>query len=68
MIHLSEQFDLSALGIYQVIAKSYERHTYLEEKTKSSHPQFYANLSLSPQVLCPKHYISVYLGEYLVKP
>ena len=59
---------LSALEILQVIVKSYGQHTYLEEKMKFSKPQFYANLSLSSQVLCRKLYISVYLGEYLAKP
>ena len=59
---------LSALKILQVIVKSYGQHTYFEEKMKSSKPQFYANLSFSYQVLCRKHYISVYLGEYLAKP
>ena len=68
MIYLSEQVELSALKIWQVIVKSYGQHIYLEEKMKSSQPHFYANLSLSPQVLCHKHYISVYLGEYLAKP
>ena len=51
----------------QVIVKSYGQHTYLEEAMKSSQPEFYANVSLSPQVLCPKHYISMYLGEYPAK-
>ena len=50
-----------------VIVKSYGQHTYLVEKMKSSQPQFYVNLSLSSRVLCRKHYISVYLGEYLAK-
>ena len=60
--------QLSALEILQVIVKSYGQHTYLEKKMKSSKPQFYANLSLSSQVLCRKHYISMYLGEYMAKP
>ena len=33
---------------------------------KSSSPEFYANASLSSQVLCGKHYISMYLDEYLL--
>ena len=38
-------------------------------KNTSQQPvKFYANLSLSSQVLCRKHYISVYLGEYLPNP
>ena len=65
---LSEHVELSALEILQAIVKSYGQHTYLEETMKSSKPQFYAKLSLSSQVLCRKHYIFVYLGEYLAKP
>ena len=34
---------------------------------KSSQPEFYANATLSSQVLFPKHYIFMYLGEYLWK-
>ena len=49
------------------MVKSYGHHTYLEEAMKSSQPEFYASASLSSQVLCPKHDISVYLGEYLAK-
>ena len=41
MIHLSEQVELSVLEILQVIVKSYGQNTYLEEKMKSSQPQFY---------------------------
>ena len=51
----------------QLIVKSYGQHTYLEDAMKSSQPEFYANASLSSQVLCPKHYISMYLGEYPAK-
>ena len=47
----------------QVIVKSYGQHTYLEETKKSSQPEFYANASLPSQVLFPKHYIFMYLGE-----
>ena len=49
----------------QLIVKSYAQH--LEEAMKSSQPEFYANASLSSQVLCPKHYIFMYLGEYQAK-
>ena len=42
-------------------------HTYLQETMKSSKSEFYANTSLSSQVICCKHYISMYLDEYLVK-
>ena len=51
----------------QVIVKSYGQYTYLEEAMKSSQPEFYANASLSLQVLCPEQYIFMYLGEYPVK-
>ena len=51
----------------QVIVKSYGQYTYLEEAMKSSQPEFYANASFSSQVLCPKHCISMYLGEYPAK-
>ena len=36
-------------------------------RMKSSQPEFYANASLSSQVLFPKHYIFMYLGEYPAK-
>ena len=54
---------LAELDTQQVIVKSYGQHTYLEEKMKYSQPKFYANATLSSQVLCPKHNISMYLGE-----
>ena len=41
----------------------FSRDTYLEKTIKSSQSEFYANASLSSQVLCCKHYISKYLGE-----
>ena len=47
--------------------QSYVQLTYLEEAMKSSQPECYSNASLSSQVLCPKHYISMCLGEYLAK-
>ena len=31
---------------------------------KSTQPEFYAHASLSSQVLCRKHNIYMYLGEY----
>ena len=64
MIHLSAQVKLDELETLQVIVKSNWQYTYLEEKTKSSQPKFYANASLSSQVLCRKHNIYMYLGEY----
>ena len=68
MIHLSEHdVKLTELELQQVIVKSYGQHTYLEKAMKSSQPEFYANASLSSQVLFPKHYIFMYLGEYLAK-
>ena len=49
------------------MVKSYVHHTYLEEAMKYSQPEFYANPSLSSQILCPKHDISMYVGEYPAK-
>ena len=56
MKHLSELVKLAELETQQVIDKSYGQHTYLEEAMKSFQPEFYANASLSSQVLCPKHF------------
>ena len=67
MIHLSEHVKLAKLETQQVVVKRYGQHTYLEETMKSFQPEFYANASLLSQVLCPKHYISMYLGEYPAK-
>ena len=67
MIHLSECAKMAKLETQQVIVKSYGQHTYLEEVIKSSQPEFYANATLLSQVLCPKHYISMYFGEYPAK-
>ena len=64
MIHLIEYVTLAELETQQVIFKSYGQHTYLEEVMKSSQPEFCANATLSSQVICPKYYISMYLGEY----
>ena len=66
MIHLNEYFKLAELDTQQVIVKSYGQQTYLEAM-KSFKSEFYANSSLSAQVLCPKHYISTYLAEYTAK-
>ena len=59
MIHLNEQVTLVEPEAIQVIVKSYEQHTYLEEKMTTSQPEFYANASLFSTVLCPKHYIYI---------
>ena len=67
MIHLSEQVKLAELETKQVIVKSHGQHTYLEETMKSTPHVFYANTSLSSQVLCRKHYISMSLGENKAK-
>ena len=67
LIHLSEYVKLAELETQQVIVKSYGQHTYLEEVMESSRPELYANATLSSQALCPKHYISMYLGEYPAK-
>ena len=39
----------------------------LFEAMKSSQPEFYANTSLLFQVLCRKHNIYIYSGEYSTK-
>ena len=62
MIHLSAQVKL-----VEVIAKSHWLHTSLDETMKSSQPEFYANASLSSQVLCRKHNVYMYLGEFSAK-
>ena len=67
MIHLSAQAELVELETLQVIVKSNRQHTSLDETRKSSKHEFCANASLSSQVLCRKHYINMYLGEYLTK-
>ena len=64
---LGEHVKLAELDTQQVIVKSYGQHTYLEEAMKSFQPEFYANASLSSQVLCTKHYISMFLGEHSAK-
>ena len=65
--YTSVHFKLVDLETLQVIVKSYWQHTSLYETMKSSQPEFYANTSLSSQVLCRKHYIYMYLGEYSTK-
>ena len=67
MILLSEQVKLAELETEQVIVKSHGQHTYLEETMKPTQHVFYANASLSSQVLCRKHYISMSYGEYKAK-
>ena len=66
MIHLSAQVK-DWLGRLQVIVKSNWQHTSLDLTMKSSQPEFYANASLSSQVLCRKHNIYMFLGEYPTK-
>ena len=41
--------------------------TNLPKTMTYSRPELYANATLSSQVLCCKHYISMYLDEYLKK-
>ena len=55
------------LGALQVIVKSNWQHTSLDEAMKSSQLEFYAHASFSSQVLCRKHNIYMYLGEYSTK-
>ena len=67
MIHLIAQVELVELETLQVIVKINWQHTSLDETMKSSQPEFYANASLSSQVLGRKHYINMYLGEFSTK-
>ena len=65
--YTSVHIKLVDLETLQVIVKSYWQHTSLDETMKSSQPEFYANASLSSQVLCRKHNNYMYLGEYSTK-
>ena len=65
MIHLSEQVKLAELE--QLLVKSHGQHTYLEERMQSTQHAFYANASLSSQVLYQIHYIFMYIGEFMAK-
>ena len=67
IIHLSAQVQLIDLETLQVIVKSNWQHTSLDERMESSQPEINANASLSSQVLCRKHNIYMYLGEYSMK-
>ena len=67
MIHFSEHVKLVEFEILQVIVRSYGQNAFLEEAMKSFQHEFYADASLSSTVLCPKHNIFMYLGEYLAK-
>ena len=67
MIHLNEQVKLAERETKQLIVKSSGRHSYLEETMKSTQHVFYASASLTSQVYCHKHYISMYLGENKAK-
>ena len=68
MIHFSEHVKMVELETLQVAVGSYGQNVYLEKTMKSSQPKFYANASLSSTVLCPKHNIFMYLGEYRQVP
>ena len=59
MIHLSEHVRYTT-GNCQKLWTAY----LFRRRMKSSQPEFYTNASLSSQVLFPKHYIFMYLGEY----
>ena len=67
MIHPCEHVKLVELETLQVIVKNQVQNTYLEETIKSSQPEFYVKASLSSTVLCRRHYIFKYLGEYPAK-
>ena len=67
MIHISAQVKLVDIETLQVIDKSIRQHIFFDETMKSSQPEFYANASLSSPVLCRKHNIYMYSGEYSMK-
>ena len=60
MIHFSEHVKLVELITLQITVGNYGQNAYLEETMKFSHPEFYANASLSSTVLCRKHNIFIY--------
>ena len=60
-------YRMGIICVLQVIDKRYGQHTYLPKTMKYSRPKFYTNATLSTQVLCSKHYISMYCDEYLTK-
>ena len=49
-------------------SKTYGQHTYLSKILKHFRPEFYAQVTLSSQVLLSKHYIFMYLNKYLTEP
>ena len=57
--HKHRRYNLWARHL-QVIAKSCEQHTYLLKTMKYFRPEFCANTTLLSQVLCCKHFISMY--------
>ena len=65
--NFSEHVKLVELETLQVIVGSNGQNAYLEETMKSFQTEFYANASLSSTVLCSKHNIFMYSGEYLAK-
>ena len=66
MIHLSEYIKLTELDTQQVM-QNLSTAYIIRRRMKSSQPEFYANVSLSSQVLFSKHYLTMHLGEYPVK-
>ena len=75
MIHLSKQARLInfkqdrynlCVRHLQIIVKNYGQLSF-NQTMKYRRAKFYANTSLSSLVLCCKHYISMYLDEYLIK-
>ena len=76
MIYLSDQVRLIELETEQVkcLCKTFKGKSQvmdsiliLQKTMESSRPKLYSNASLSSQTLCCKHYISIYLDEYLTK-
>ena len=72
MINLTEQVKLKnrynlCVRHLQVLFKRYGNHTHKSKTSKYYRPEFYANATLFANVLCCKHYISMYLDEHLTK-
>ena len=62
-----KQFIIKNLFGTYFVQTCYGQNAYLEETMKSSQPEFCANAPLSSTVLCCKHIILMYLGEYMAE-
>ena len=73
-IELIDCFERKVVVTNQIVVTSFNKVftlncplLYLEETMKSTQHVFYANTFISSHVLCPKHYISMYVVDYLAK-